>query len=105
MIFPVFDTYKVKVAGENDSLFQKKDEVPEFLSEKIKTDRAENISNTSAWPGNAGGPLPGYIFKQAVDGEQGDPSYMFLRWDYPQISGWNNADYLQLNSREGALKW
>ena len=95
--FPIQDTYKVKVADDNNNLFSHRDYVPQYLDDKIKTDRAENYASAT-WPTASGTPKSGYIYKCAYDGASaGAPSYMFLRWDYPGITNYDGTKYLTLN--------
>ena len=102
--FPVQDTYKVKVADNNNNLFTHTDYVAQYLDDKIKTDRAQNYAS-STWPTSGGSPQSGYIYKSAVDGQNGAGSYMFLRWDYPAITNYANNKYLTLDCVSGLPTW
>lgn len=102
-IFDDAEKFKVKVNGDATQGFTKMDEKPGYLHDKLLSDRFENIAS-STWPTIGNNPLPGFIYVEGKEPNDGD-NQMFMRWDYPQIQGFDQNKYLQLNMSSSVVKW
>lgn len=95
---PTID-HKVKVVGVNDSRFRE-DAKPDYLIDKVLTDHL--LMSAGEWPDDANGnPLKGYLCR-AVEQEGGEED-LILRWDYPNITGYDSAAYKTMNLNEGKV--